>query len=473
MYRFRRIDNLLGKHEELENQEIYFSDITSLNDPMEGLREYFWTGDVIVWRNFLKHYLLCLQSICMLAYLSKEEIFKPDDIPIFLEEEKLPTEQYKQMFQEICDWFFSSEGVDEYLKFLATIPYKIGRDELYVHLKTLHLLAFLIIMEIHAKYNFHPVLPFKHPTYLRPLRQFIKEWQKVSSVDEENQEKLKLIYSIQKELMEELDLISAYKLNDTSEDQRKRFILYEFPNAYLDEITRLTYPEGYVACFMEDCTNASIWGHYGDGHKGVCLKFRTTEKNGYPGIDLRCITGQRLSRETTYSEDIYNYRTFLFCKINYTNYFPSLDFFKSIGRLPINQLWRQWYTDADGNKSKCANHLEGKDNIEVWRKEHWNNHCKSYFAKLKDWEYEKEHRLLLSSGLDLYNTKEKRKLKYKFDDLEAIIFGMQTSVEDKVKIIKIIESKCKAYNRKDFDFYQADYSSSLGKMRVKKLALRF
>lgn len=92
-----------------------------------------------------------------------------------------------------------------------------------------------------------------------------------------------------------------------------------------------------------------------------------------------------------------------------------------------------------------------------------------FFMKLKEWEYEKEQRLFLSSSLEMYNTQESRKLKYKFEDLEAIIFGMRTSVEDKAKIIKIIKAKCKENNRKDFDFYQAFYSSFSGKMEIKKL----
>ena len=70
MYRFRKIENLLGKREELENQEIYFSDIASLNDPMEGFRECFWSGDLIVWKNLLRHYLLCLEHVYLSTSLS-------------------------------------------------------------------------------------------------------------------------------------------------------------------------------------------------------------------------------------------------------------------------------------------------------------------------------------------------------------------------------------------------------------------
>jgi len=150
MYRFRKIENLLGEREELVKQEIYFSDIASLNDPMEGFREYFWSGDLVVWKNLLRHYLLCLEHVCLLAYL-KEELFTPEDIPVFLEEEELPTEQYKQMFREICGRFFEIEGVNDYLEFLDSSPRKISREELYHHLRSMHLLAFDIITEIYRE----------------------------------------------------------------------------------------------------------------------------------------------------------------------------------------------------------------------------------------------------------------------------------------------------------------------------------
>ena len=48
VYRFRTMDNLLGEHQELKKQEIYFANPEQLNDPMEGLRDIFWRGDKIV-----------------------------------------------------------------------------------------------------------------------------------------------------------------------------------------------------------------------------------------------------------------------------------------------------------------------------------------------------------------------------------------------------------------------------------------
>ena len=134
---------------------------------------------------------------------------------------------------------------------------------------------------------------------------------------------------------------------------------------------------------------------------------------------------------------------------------------------------KQWYSYEAGNISKCAAHIKDDDAEGEWRKQYWDNYDSCFFVKLKDWEYEKEWRLLLSSVLDTFEDANDRKLKYKFEDLEAIIFGMRTSVEDNVKIIKLIEKKCKENNRENFDFYQAYYSKQKGRMVIEEPGGRF
>ncbi|WP_158438285.1 hypothetical protein [Natranaerobius thermophilus] len=75
----------------------------------------------------------------------------------------------------------------------------------------------------------------------------------------------------------------------------------------------------------------------------------------------------------------------------------------------------------------------------------------------------------MASPLNSFEEPKYRKLTYNFEDLEAIIFGMRTSIEDKIRIIKIIEDKCKFYGRDDFEFYQASYSSELGEMLINRI----
>lgn len=66
-YRFRSTNALLGERKELDRQEIYFASPGQLNDPVEGFKDVYWRGDSIVWRNLIRHYLLCLEHAIALA----------------------------------------------------------------------------------------------------------------------------------------------------------------------------------------------------------------------------------------------------------------------------------------------------------------------------------------------------------------------------------------------------------------------
>ena len=62
IYLFRSRSSLLGYYSELDKQEIYFAPPNQLNDSLEGSKYLFWKGDGIVWKDFLRHYVLCLMQ---------------------------------------------------------------------------------------------------------------------------------------------------------------------------------------------------------------------------------------------------------------------------------------------------------------------------------------------------------------------------------------------------------------------------
>lgn len=83
LYRFRSAEALLGERKELENQEIYFAAPDQLNDPVEGYKDIFWFGDAIVWKNLLKHYLLCLEQVCALFIIGGKPRANPPERSTF------------------------------------------------------------------------------------------------------------------------------------------------------------------------------------------------------------------------------------------------------------------------------------------------------------------------------------------------------------------------------------------------------
>lgn len=107
---------------------------------------------------------------------------------------------------------------------------------------------------------------------------------------------------------------------------------------------------------------------------------------------------------------------------------------------------------------------------EKWRSKYWQRFSNIVSTKLDEWSYENEYRLILSSMVHNYfENKNNRKLRYDFSDLSGIVFGLRTTVEDKVRIMKVIQEKCAKHGRKDFDFYQAFYNRSTGKIEVNLL----
>jgi hypothetical protein len=91
VYRFRPTKSL-WEFNELENQEVYCASLGELNDPMEGFKDMFWLGDKIVWMNLLKHYLLCLDRVCIQFLLvGDKQVLQPESMPVFETEDDLPT----------------------------------------------------------------------------------------------------------------------------------------------------------------------------------------------------------------------------------------------------------------------------------------------------------------------------------------------------------------------------------------------
>ena len=91
--------------------------------------------------------------------------------------------------------------------------------------------------------------------------------------------------------------------------------------------------------------------------------------------------------------------------------------------------------------------------------------------KLKIGTYEQEYRLILGKEIrtQTVHGKKSRTLTYDFNSLKGIIFGIKTSDEHRLSIIKIIQEKCEKHKRTDFKFFQAYYSPETGDIRKHEL----
>lgn len=464
MYRFRTIKGLLDKYQELENQEIYFASPEELNDPIEGLRDLFWIGDSIVWKNLIINYIKSLERIFVLTILlNNEKEINDDDILISRDLIHYNSPHYLKLMQEIIDKAFEIKFIDELPDALSERKSPIRRGELLSYLQIIHSFIIDSISEVYFLNGLTDKKIFNQD--LNEFKSVIESTKGLSNLinqleEENNKNVTESFFSIISLYTQSSSLLTQYNNLNLSSNSNSFFLISEFPNKFITKLESVIYPPWYSASFLYEHTNSSIWGHYGDNHKGVCLKFKTTKVNDNLILNLGTEYGYS-------SGPIVGMRPHTFKEIKYHNKHVEVDFFRSIGRLTKAELNKLWYSDSKGNFSICGKHLN--EDEKEWIEKYWENFNNSIAIKLNEWKYEKEYRLVIHGDFIDYSDKKSRKLKYNFSDLEGIIFGIKTQNSDKLRIIKIIEEKCKKENRKEFDFFQAYYSKETGKIEAFKL----
>ncbi len=432
---------------------------------MEGLRNIFWCGDQIVWNNLFRHYVYCLHLTNVLSrFIGDTEAIKPHHIPIMSEIGDSWDTSSRKLLSDICDAIFSRAQLLDFTSKLATSNRKVRRNELLLYLRSFHAIS---LYEIENMYAVHG-LSTRKPTPLSTKIDFssMHDLLKALSLAREKQHDFDPFFTTTSLLVEENLLLQ--KRTPTSEksivaESNRQFIIYDFPRNYIERLEGLLYPDWYAACFFRSCNNSSIWANYGDHHRGACLIFATDDHSGEDTITLKRITGYSNKGPN------WHFSPLKFYDVTYSAERDEIDFFRSLGQLPQKKAMEVWYTNADGTVSECGSYIH--QNIDTWRGEYWTHYYPSIAAKTCDWEYEQESRLILYSLIGGLTEPEHRKLKYKFNSLRGIVFGIRASDSSKLKIINMIREKCRKENRPDFAFYQAYYNPQTGDIGTHKMSI--
>jgi hypothetical protein len=471
-YRFRSTKALLCEFHELERQEIYFSPPEQLNDPLEGFKDLFWQGDEIVWRNLLRHYLMCLMWGYTLVKIGGDyRDTLSQDTPI-LSRFLLPVPQGREILNKVCERFFGLYGIDEVPALLAKCQVRFRRDALEFVLRSLHTVAFNAVLHVYRERGMETSPGVASPTAEASPENVVAGMKDVlvkiaRGEDGTTPEQLSIMFSVGAHITKQVELLGY--LRETSESARAWLALVaSFPETYIDRLQHFIFFKWYAACFVVDPNDAAMWGNYGDSHRGVCLQFRATEnKDGKPAISLHGVVGSSGIGEA--SRPVLRDIQVTFEPINYAHELAPIDFFRSIARIPIPDLKADWYVDVDGNRSECGDGVLSQSR--EWIDRNWSAFLASTTTKLHYWEHEREHRLVLPSIIDLYDTHDSRRLRGDFSDLEGIVFGIKTPLAQKEDIIKIVLAKCEKSGRKDFKFSQAFYAPYSGKMEMRSMDL--
>lgn len=474
LYRFRSTDKLLGaEYQELEKLEIYFASPDELNDPLEGFTNLFWRGDQILWTNLLNHYLMCLMQTVFDAHIfGPDHTFACDQSYVFSTEASLPTPELKGLYHRICDIFFQHEDAVQLPVLLSERKSPVRRNELTMYLRLLHLHALnAVLTGMEERPLGIPRAaddPFRAASTKEiPCKAILDEICR-HEIEHPDQPDFAEAMSASGNITSmQLDIINEYNGISLKLGRAWQTIISEFPARHVGQLERLLYRDWYVASFMEDPTDAAMWGHYGDGHRGVCLIFKTqVSASGKPAIRLRQINAWSGNKNGV--TPIYGDRTHEFQRMTYESNFVELNFFRSLGRITMPML-NYWCRDLTGNVSPIVSDIVSES--ASWREKYWEDFLKALTTKLPDWAQEKEYRLPFYSFITDFTEKSTRKLQYHFEDLQGLIFGIKTSTAEKIKIMRIVEDKCRKEGRTDFEFYQAVYSSFTGRIVNMKMSL--
>lgn len=467
-YRFRSVDALIGPRAELAKSQIFFADPESLNDPMEGFKDVVWRGDAIAWRNHLRHYLIGLmQTVGLVLVMGPDyDAVKRHDFT-FSTSDRLPTDKFRVLFETITADFFADSRIAAYPAQLARRN-GIRRAELLFYLSTLHGRALQIVLQAFEKSRAAPsssASPMLQGLGPEPLDDAYFSTLHAAEQEPAGAEMTAEFFGTVQTLLDQQDVVNS--------EARERIppgwaaLRFDYPSVYLGRLRNLMHTPWFTACFVDNCRHSAMWGNYADGHRGVCLEFRAVrDGGGKPALPLRRRVGWRGDGQSL--EPIVDVMPHPFRPVRYTARYPELDFFSSLGRMTRGDL-SFWFTGPAGSRSTAGDLMYAE--TPEWRNAYWEAHYQSVTTKLEDWAHEGEHRLILDSVLDTFDTPESRTLTYDFDSLSGIVFGMKTSASDKAAIVRLIREKCAAAGRESFDFRQAVHSGRSGKVEMQRLDL--
>ena len=447
IFRFRSVDRVL-KDRELEDQYIYFAPPDELNDPVEGIRNVVWCGDSIVWERFLEHYLRCLQ-VFFLHWLTVGErvSLSINDIRV----KRTLRDSYfipdlEKVHRRLREMTFKSLDVSYLLFRLADKPW--NREWLVFFLEIIHNYAFDCLGNLLRELGF--------PAEQRQPKATKRNFWKIlfDQIDDASRDSADSALQIAANNRRELAFELSAAADEAQSGTNLVTILLDFPALYLRRIETLLFPIPHVACFSESHHNSSMWGHYGDSHRGVCLIFKT-QQNNRGAMCLPLLN----PRDHTH-------RQFLPCRsVSYVSTKPEIDFFRNIGTIPVTQIREDWFTGFAGALSSYANHLSD-ESARI-------KHLESLFdadvaTKSIDWEYEKEVRLLAPVDEGSHLRLGIKKWRFDFKSLYGIIFGMNVSRGDMQAIIRTVDSLRKQTGHERVFYYNAYYDFASGRVDCRR-----
>ena len=447
LYRFRSCDKLLGdKYKELEEQYFYFAPPSDQNDPMEGKIEFYWQGDKIAWFGLLKNYVwqLFLTLVHVPIYKNIDDMA---EFNFFMAGFAWGDSHYAESRTRLEKDTINAPTFQKFVDAIAAADKKIEAPSLQYLLTLIHPVAIDIVMHEVASIKYYDIDPQKTGAIFTRNNPDIEDNLSSYLYGKENLQKASMTWSL---FLQQTKLIMQQNLQDVTEKlavQKRTFVQYEYPCSYIQKLQqKMCFANWFFTCFNTAIQNPATWAYYADSHKGVGLIFDT---------------------ETDFLFDFKEHKNVKLdlTKVDYDKTTISRNFFESIGEAAGSEISHWFYIGKEVSDVWSA----VQKNEREWSKKYWDDQKYSLSRKGKSWRHEEEYRILfldaLGEMLPEENDDEQKKntnqrFYYAFNILKGIVFGVRTPIEDKRKIIDILNRKCQENNRKDFPVYQAQYDKS-------------
>jgi hypothetical protein len=483
LYHYRPIETALL---EIGNGTLHYASFEELNDPVEGYVCVYWQGDKAAWEGLLRNYI-CSLCRAIELYLLEADADMLHHKTIVVDVHAFDNVPLGELYERLGNEFLAKDEVQKISTFYGRSYdgrfLKVSKEELEMILSFIHNGAFTLCIQ-YLKEN-KIVSPDDADRVLNGwnkinerVEKTARAFEKLDAMSAESKElydddKRKVVAQVVKDLFEdgkELQYLQfgrndsgflygsgkrdrGSKETDTGDvdagaektaTQRRNWLSVEvdFPKIYVDELREMIYPDSYVVCFSGKNNDSAMWGNYADNHKGVCLVYELDE-------DLEMLAGK------------YRIQAKPVC---YGGELIERNFFTTLGRLTRPQI-KTWLTGTEGVSTLIK---EFSDQTE-WRDRYWSAYEAKNYRKLKAWEHENEYRIVLDDTFYEYTTPELRNLKYDYKSLRGVIFGINTSEYDKMRIWKKLQEHKTELT--DFTFYQAEYDDMEQRLVIRKKGL--
>lgn len=498
LYHYRSIESALH---EIGDGTLHFASCDELNDPAEGYIRVYWQGDKPAWEGLFRNYICSLHEAIELYLLAADEnilhhktvltdLNRYNDVPL------------GGILKSLGDTFLENTLVQKIAEFYgkkyADKRLKVNKEELQLILRTIHTVAFPLCIQSLVD---HKCIPEEEAEEILsnfsrgntsndsdqvPAGAWFEKLSSLSEVEVAEQlddAKRGTITKTATELLEDMierryieydddsflygnksgilnhsepkdadkapdnhnpNAESQGRTSVTSARQHRNWlsVYADFPKIYVEELREIIYPESFVVCFTERNDDSAMWGNYANHHKGVCLIYKAENES----FALRTEKSElRLqAKEVLYEGELI-----------------ERNFFNTLGRLTVAQI-KTWLSGTDEVSEIIADFSDSNE----WRKRYWAAGESKNYRKLKEWEHEKEYRIVLYNTFYQFNTPASRNLKYDFRLLKGVIFGIGTSEYDKKRVVDaLLKHRDKI---EDFAFYQAAYDEDEQKIVIRK-----